>query len=158
MEVGWNVGSQLVYDTYENNIQVSRFKMAFIMNVANILRASLETRNCMNFLNYRNISCLHRNLNKYLLREARVMQKMLGNKRTGKCVPYFYFVTDSSFVFILCIHIFDMRYVIWYVAQKLMDYFYILWWLVFTCMDYLKIINNQSINQWILIFNYSNAA
>lgn len=97
MEVVWNVN--WLCDSYENNIHVSRFKMALIMSVANILRVSLETKHCINFLHSRNISCLHRNFNKYLLREARVMHKVLGNKRTGKCVPCFYLVHWLNFVF-----------------------------------------------------------
>lgn len=62
--------------------------MAYVMNVANIMKTCLKKKTCIDFLHFRTISCFHRNFNKQLLREARVMRKILGNKKKGKTPWY----------------------------------------------------------------------
>lgn len=65
--------------------------MASVMYVANIMKTCLKKRST-DFLHSRTISCFHRNLNKQMLREARVMRKILGNRKKGKyvlpCIVY----------------------------------------------------------------------
>jgi len=60
--------------------------MASVMCVGNIMKTCLKKRS-IDFLHSRTISCFHRNFNKQMLREARVMRKILGNKKKGKYVP-----------------------------------------------------------------------
>lgn len=67
--------------------------MASFMYVANIMKMCLKKRS-IDFLHSRTISCFHRTFNKQMLREARVMRKMLGNRKTGKYVPVYCF-TES---------------------------------------------------------------
>jgi len=59
--------------------------MASVLYVANIMKTCLK-KGSIDFLHSRTISCLHRNFNKEMLREARVIRKIMGNRKKGKYV------------------------------------------------------------------------
>lgn len=60
--------------------------MAYVMNVANIMKTCLKNKTSIDFLHFLTINCCYSKFNKQLAREARVMRKILGNKAGGKYV------------------------------------------------------------------------